>query len=968
MSIALDTVQKGRCSCMVVSTTTKQALKVENTKATSSLVSFMSSSSESIRDMVMFAIAYTWDPDFSERTTDIISRGSFGVLRKPGLLISMSHLCVGGSTIRYDTPLSGPSTSRDYPIPVPTSSTTFLLPFLSNAALNSTAVLLLAVALSTRLKRGLASTSLPSFLIFFLTSPMSPSTAPTGIFIFLGGGSPRPNGDNSVSGIWRAPGDFLGVGVPSPQRRGTRQRCCSTSSERHTRMAANDAPLPLRSREPFRSSFPAAREHQINRPKKRTSPGSLPEQSPQGAYSEKSAAAERRRGGSRQMRDRRSGSENFRWRWIFLRRVVHARRGDIVAGGHSRPGGLRAGTAEESYGQNTHREARVQGRRGEKGLQTNLWSRSGYGAHRGSCFGHMCETPTGNILPPHSLSFRSGDIGTQYYIAASKAFENDRPEYIDPLKRTDYGKEGHLRNILSTPVSGSVKTLALYGERSLKEGDFVTGDRAPSLFKFNIQPLKVAFWDIEYMGMHLKNFSYFHGHYNRDECQIYALGNPGSIEEASRWRPPPDKKLCEAKSYMEREFLGVCEKVDGGGGLEFIEHDTLLWRASGRGREGGTFVPSRGLASSKDDAFDEDTLAALERAYSPVVISKVFKSDRKQVCRSAVYAVYDHYNLELEDDNVENMVEAMCYRVEYSTLPLTTREGMLRMGLGWMETPMACDYTKLPQLEDSISRAHSATSATTSEMWRDPSTAIWKTAHKSSDMLFRARVLSSMNSASMVTSAALLHKPDTSFLDNNNPAFFMLPSETLYTIVSPSFRKNCLERLTQCRPTAVTEAAYVGLYSLEFEYPKDPYTLWDSTLRDLAYIGKEPLHLSLSSTKDRMKDDITDGLLLSKVTSLPARYTFVGFKSECQDITISVFLPSSPLKPLAQRLFPTFPDLFSRSVATSIPRLPARGDPREKSSLKFTIRHHLEKKHAVCCPPVKSRTPPSHDFTALASS
>ena len=58
----------------------------------------------------------------------------------------------------------------------------------------------------------------------------------------------------------------------------------------------------------------------------------------------------------------------------------------------------------------------------------------------------------------------------------------------------------------------------------------------------------------------------------------------------------------------------------------------------------------------------------------------MLKSDRKQVCRSAVYAVYDHYNLRLEDNNVEDMVEAMCYRVEYSTLPLTTREGILRRG------------------------------------------------------------------------------------------------------------------------------------------------------------------------------------------------------------------------------------------------------------------------------------------------
>ena len=74
--------------------------------------------------------------------------------------------------------------------------------------------------------------------------------------------------------------------------------------------------------------------------------------------------------------------------------------------------------------------------------------------------------------------------------------------------------------------------------------------------------------------------------------------------------------------------------------------------------------------------------------------------------------VYNYYGLELEGDDIEDMVEAMCYRVEMSTLPVTTREGMLSRGLGWMETLMACDYTKLPQLTGSSSQAHTATSAT----------------------------------------------------------------------------------------------------------------------------------------------------------------------------------------------------------------------------------------------------------------
>lgn len=77
-----------------------------------------------------------------------------------------------------------------------------------------------------------------------------------------------------------------------------------------------------------------------------------------------------------------------------------------------------------------------------------------------------------------------------------------------------------------------------------------------------------------------------------------------------------------------------------------------------------------------------------------------------------VYTVYNYYGLELEGDDVEDMVELMCYRVEKSALSITTREGMLHRGLGWMETLIACDYTKLPQPMGSTSCALTSTSAT----------------------------------------------------------------------------------------------------------------------------------------------------------------------------------------------------------------------------------------------------------------
>lgn len=73
----------------------------------------------------------------------------------------------------------------------------------------------------------------------------------------------------------------------------------------------------------------------------------------------------------------------------------------------------------------------------------------------------MCVTPTSNVLLSHSLSFRSGDIRTQYYIAASLAFENDRSKYIKSLKRTNYGKYGYLRSTMSTPVAGSARLVCV---------------------------------------------------------------------------------------------------------------------------------------------------------------------------------------------------------------------------------------------------------------------------------------------------------------------------------------------------------------------------------------------------------------------------------------------------------------------------------------------------------------------------
>lgn len=539
---------------------------------------------------------------------------------------------------------------------------------------------------------------------------------------------------------------------------------------------------------------------------------------------------------------------------------------------------------------------------------------SGCPMHRGGCFGHMCETPTGSILPPHSLSFRSGDIRTQYYIASSKAFERDSTAYINELKETNYGKFGHLRSIMSTPVSGSGRLVCIphdyedprvlfisrnlaskvvfclpmqhdngvrgstYTERSLREGDYVMMERAPSLSKYNNQPMKVMFWDKDCIGIHPKVFSYFHGDYDGDEGHIYALGSPESLAEAKMWKMPLDRNLMAAGEYMEKNFPESYVNSKGEGDLKFIEYTTLsfneialaeyhlpigdmtrnksghlkmfkerldsrpgtttflkdsikgvkdimrqqvsqgkigdMTRVSkisamcfARGREGGTSVVTRKskvtlnsfteastgspsmrsimvlcqasqeaalhahrvgstetkgmdllsdmlkgrseaggavpsetlyvldgialpeakrqlraswctpsgkhvLCIAADNAGEREVIDHVVGAYSPVVLARVKQGRRKEVCRLGVRVVFNYYGLRLEGDDIEDLVEAMCYGVSLSTLPVTTREGMFNRKLGWMETLMACDYTKLPSLAGSFSGPHSATSAT----------------------------------------------------------------------------------------------------------------------------------------------------------------------------------------------------------------------------------------------------------------
>lgn len=190
-----------------------------------------------------------------------------------------------------------------------------------------------------------------------------------------------------------------------------------------------------------------------------------------------------------------------------------------------------------------------------------------------SCFGHLCSTPSGAMLPPQSLSMRNGDITTEYLNASKLAFNNKHKEYMSALERTNFTKNGTMRSIMSTPVAGSARLIAtpmwyrrdvvfvsqnlasklkscyvhvyadgtadpLYRERTLSEGDTVFVVRPPSLNIWNVQPMKVRFWNNDCIGIHPETFSRFHGDFDGDEAHIIPVYSPAALAECNSWTVP----------------------------------------------------------------------------------------------------------------------------------------------------------------------------------------------------------------------------------------------------------------------------------------------------------------------------------------------------------------------------------------------------------------------------------------------
>lgn len=205
-----------------------------------------------------------------------------------------------------------------------------------------------------------------------------------------------------------------------------------------------------------------------------------------------------------------------------------------------------------------------------------------------ACFGHYCRTPGGILLPPQSLSMRTGKITTEYLKASRYAFEGRKEEYLESLEKTNLTKEGTMQSMMSTPVAGSARLIAtpmwyrreliwisknladkykvcythfdedgimdpVYRERTLEEGDYVMLIRPPPLNIWNTQPMKIRFWNNDCIGVHPETFTMLHGDFDGDEAHLMALLHPLSIQECEAWSVPSNEKFDEGREEYIRD-------------------------------------------------------------------------------------------------------------------------------------------------------------------------------------------------------------------------------------------------------------------------------------------------------------------------------------------------------------------------------------------------------------------------------
>lgn len=104
----------------------------------------------------------------------------------------------------------------------------------------------------------------------------------------------------------------------------------------------------------------------------------------------------------------------------------------------------------------------------------------------------------------------------------------------------------------------------------------------------------------------------------------------------------------------------------------------------------------------------------IEAAYDPTLLAGVAEcnGDVRGVCMKGIIGACNYNKIRMSRIELTDVTEVFIHMPEAHKSPITTRDGLFPRQLGWIETLLATDYTKLPRLAGDFEIPHTSTAAT----------------------------------------------------------------------------------------------------------------------------------------------------------------------------------------------------------------------------------------------------------------
>lgn len=226
--------------------------------------------------------------------------------------------------------------------------------------------------------------------------------------------------------------------------------------------------------------------------------------------------------------------------------------------------------------------------------------------HEEGCRGHICETPSGMLLPPQHMALRTNIMKNEIYAAAQHAFASPTRYHMSEYKRilTEMlqGKDGKMRSgVLTSPVDGSLRMAVIphtfenaediyscpvsgikvpswkaifiphylsdkfkivrvdkqtsrYVGEYLRNGDAALCIREPALDSGSVTLVRVFYWNKTALGVHPTLIKALRGDYDGDELHVFPLYSEESIQCVDSWTVTPHPDFVKASAVYARYF------------------------------------------------------------------------------------------------------------------------------------------------------------------------------------------------------------------------------------------------------------------------------------------------------------------------------------------------------------------------------------------------------------------------------